>query len=122
MSSSAKFTFPDDQLPELAEAEAVLAELANVFINGMFERETSLDRPGLRIGTESGAEELNPNLEDKYRALLEQIPAVVFMAYLDRGVGEVRPLPHEHPQQRIGRAERLPNSPLSAGSVVPELF
>ena len=28
------------------------------------------------------------NLEAKYRALLEQIPAVVFMAYLDRGVSE----------------------------------
>ena len=29
-----------------------------------------------------------PNLEARYRALVEQIPAVVFMAYLDRGVGE----------------------------------
>ena len=28
------------------------------------------------------------NLEAKYRALLEQIPAVVFMAYLDRGISE----------------------------------
>lgn len=29
-----------------------------------------------------------PNLEARYRALVEQIPAVVFMAYLDRGAGE----------------------------------
>ncbi|MCU1304170.1 MAG: domain S-box protein [Candidatus Sulfotelmatobacter sp.] len=29
-----------------------------------------------------------PNLEARYRALVEQIPAVVFMAYLDRGNGE----------------------------------
>ena len=28
------------------------------------------------------------NVEAKYRALLEQIPAVVFMAYLDRGISE----------------------------------
>ena len=28
------------------------------------------------------------NLEASYRALVEQIPAVVFMAYLDRGIGE----------------------------------
>jgi hypothetical protein len=28
------------------------------------------------------------NLEAKYRALLEQIPAVVFMVYLDRGISE----------------------------------
>jgi PAS domain S-box-containing protein len=33
------------------------------------------------------AEQL-PNLEARYRALVEQIPAVVFMAYLDRGIGE----------------------------------
>ena len=30
----------------------------------------------------------SPSLEDRYRALVEQIPAVVFMAYLDRGIGE----------------------------------
>ena len=29
-----------------------------------------------------------PNMEAKYRALVEQIPAVVFMAYLDEGIGE----------------------------------
>ena len=29
-----------------------------------------------------------PNLEAKYRALVEQIPAVVFMAYLDEAVGK----------------------------------
>ena len=29
-----------------------------------------------------------PNLEAKYRALVEQIPAVVFMAYLDEAMGE----------------------------------
>ncbi len=29
-----------------------------------------------------------PSLEARYRALVEQIPAVVFMAYLDRGIGE----------------------------------
>src|SRR3984893_10042082 len=29
-----------------------------------------------------------PNLEARYRALVEQIPAVVFMAYRDRGIGE----------------------------------
>ena len=31
---------------------------------------------------------LRSNVEAKYRALLEQIPAVVFMAYLDKGIGE----------------------------------
>jgi two-component system CheB/CheR fusion protein len=37
----------------------------------------------------SGPDEAQvPNLEARYRALVEQIPAVVFMAYLDRGIGE----------------------------------
>ena len=31
---------------------------------------------------------MGPNLEARYRALVEQIPAIVFMAYLDRGIGE----------------------------------
>ena len=29
-----------------------------------------------------------PTLEARYRVLLDQIPAVVFMAYLDQGIGE----------------------------------
>jgi PAS domain S-box-containing protein len=34
------------------------------------------------------SEDRQPSLEARYRALVEQIPAVVFMAYFDRGVGE----------------------------------
>jgi PAS domain S-box-containing protein len=40
-------------------------------------------------GEQQSTEEAQlPNLEARYRALVEQIPAVVFMAYLDRGIGE----------------------------------
>jgi PAS domain S-box-containing protein len=67
-------------LPNLGEAEALLLELSGVFAasNG---------------STASGsaahsADVLASNLEARYRALLEQIPAVVFMAYLDRGFSE----------------------------------
>ncbi len=35
-----------------------------------------------------GEEEQSPNANAIYRALVEQIPAVVFMANLDRGIGE----------------------------------
>jgi PAS domain S-box-containing protein len=61
-----------------ADAEAVLAELAGVFQSQAheFSSREQPDSPDL------------PNVEAKYRALLEQIPAVVFMAYLDRGIGE----------------------------------
>ncbi len=39
-------------------------------------------------GQESASDARAPNPEAKYRALLEQIPAVVFMASLDRGISE----------------------------------
>jgi PAS domain S-box-containing protein len=57
------------------EAEAILAELANVFF-----RDTT--------PSDSNEGVHSPNVEARYRALVEQIPAVVFMAYLDRGIGE----------------------------------
>ncbi len=53
-------------------AARILEELANVF----------------SAPDSAAAEGPLPNLEAKYRALLEQLPAVVFMAYLDRGRGE----------------------------------
>jgi PAS domain S-box-containing protein len=60
----------------VAEAEAVLIQLASVFF------------PEAGQGPSSLAESKGPNLEARYRALVEQIPAIVFMAYLDRGIGE----------------------------------
>src|SRR5579863_8529228 len=68
--------------PELEEAEAFLMQLAGVF-----------SRPN---GGSVGATLRQPlagdvqaaHLEAKYRALLEQIPAVVFMAYVDGGASE----------------------------------
>ncbi|MGA7294033.1 MAG: PAS domain S-box protein [Terriglobales bacterium] len=72
----------------LAQAEEVLQELAGVF--------SRHSEPGTHLFALSredlAAATLNdgrlPNLEARYRALVEQIPAVVFMAYLDRGIGE----------------------------------
>ena len=61
-----------DLLP--ADAEAVLANLAGVFF------QVAPDAPPSRNST--------PTLEARYRVLLDQIPAVVFMAYLDQGIGE----------------------------------
>jgi PAS domain S-box-containing protein len=69
-----------------AEAEAVLQDLASSFF----------ENTGPRSGGGNGsagmlrraAETPLPNMEARYRALVEQIPAVVFMAYLDQGIGE----------------------------------
>jgi PAS domain S-box-containing protein len=69
-------------LPDLVEAESVLLELA-----GLFTGLASVGPPGDPRHT-GGGDAATSNLEAKYRALLEQIPAVVFMAYLDRGISE----------------------------------
>src|SRR5437870_9349183 len=62
------------QNPELASAGSVLTSLAQVYFPVGFRTVTS--------------EAEAPTAETKYRALIEQIPAVVFLAYLDRGLGE----------------------------------
>jgi hypothetical protein len=76
----------DPQFTDLAEAEAVLLDLARVFSDTALDPAALLDA-FLETG-KSAADAPAPNLEAKYRALLEQIPAVVFMAYLDRGISE----------------------------------
>lgn len=69
---------PEYMSTSIAEAEAILASLAGVFF------ETPSDGPEATRGREAhGA-----TLEARYRVLLDQIPAVVFMAYLDQGIGE----------------------------------
>jgi PAS domain S-box-containing protein len=78
-----------DKLPvSLAEAESALQELADVFL-----QQQTLTSNTHFLFAETGQSVLAPeapavNLEAKYRALVEQIPAVVFMAYLDKGIGE----------------------------------
>jgi len=56
-------------------AETVLSGLAEVYFQNASQRRSSGSEP-------------SPNLAARYRALVEQIPAVVFMAYLDQGIGE----------------------------------
>src|SRR5277367_6559861 len=66
-----------DDLTHIAEAESILEDLAKVFFQA----------------SSSGGEFLRdqsalPNMDARYKVLLDQIPAVVFMAYLDEGIGE----------------------------------
>jgi len=76
-----------EDLPDIAEAEAVLLNLAQVFA-GPALNPALVQEHFAENGQEPAADARAPNLEAKYRALLEQIPAVVFMAYLDRGISE----------------------------------
>jgi PAS domain S-box-containing protein len=88
-SSKSHFSDAHAGLPDIAEAEAVLLELARVYadsaVNPVLDQFTDHFHGN---GQEPAADAPAPNLEDKYRALLEQIPAVVFMAHLDRGISE----------------------------------
>jgi PAS domain S-box-containing protein len=66
-----------------ADAETLLVDLAAVFL-------TNSAQPAVPLGEDPAEEpeEQLPNVDAIYRALVEQIPAVVFMAHLDRGIGE----------------------------------
>ena len=67
----------------VTQAETLLADLAAMFLSNSGQPVAS--NP-VSNGHES--EEQLPNVDAIYRALVEQIPAVVFMAHLDRGIGE----------------------------------
>ena len=75
----------DAGLESMSDATAVLSDLAGVFLT---------NRAGPARGTtgagERGVPVLSggPGADARYRALVEQIPAVVFMANLDEGIGE----------------------------------
>ncbi len=70
---------------ELIQAENVLAQLA-----GVFWPTDLLTDPVARqiIGQSIQTPEEHPDVASRYRILVEQIPAVVFMAFLDKGFSE----------------------------------
>ncbi|MGH9504111.1 MAG: PAS domain-containing protein, partial [Terriglobales bacterium] len=75
--------------PELdaAQAEEILQGLVGVFTQNA-EIAKRIVYPPVQPDAAPSTDQQFPNLEARYRALVEQIPAVVFMAYLDRGTGE----------------------------------
>src|SRR3984893_15596889 len=78
----------DRQVTSLSEAERALQELAAVFLQQQsLISSTSLDF-AKTAESKPAPEAPLLNMEAKYRALVEQIPAVFFMAYLDQGIGE----------------------------------
>lgn len=88
MSEVFDYNFLNDELLELVPDEAILnrllnsqktlSELAGVF----FPFQTDANK-----GFTFSEEEL-PDLDSRYRVLVEQIPAIVFMSFLDRGISE----------------------------------
>ena len=82
---------------ETLEAETILRSLAAV----------SARQGGLGSGGPSPADPPLPNVEAKYRTLVEQVPAVVFMAYLDRAIGEAYVSPRIEEAMGFSQAEWL---------------
>src|SRR5271170_376441 len=103
---SSKSRPADPGLMDIAEAEAVLLELASVFADPALNPLSLLQNFTIN-GTVPVADARGPNPEAKYRALLEQIPAVVFMAYLDRGISEAYVSPQIEASLGYSRAEWL---------------
>ncbi|MFY9949607.1 MAG: PAS domain S-box protein [Candidatus Sulfotelmatobacter sp.] len=68
-----------------AEAESLLVELAAVFLSNSTQQSAA---PDAANEDAEDQEEQFPKADAIYRALVEQIPAVIFMAQLDRGIGE----------------------------------
>jgi len=85
--------------PTLSEAQAMLEGLAGVFL------QDSHDVSRLAAGFE-GTREL-PNMQARYRSLVEQLPAVVFLVYLDRGIGEAYVSPYIEAALGFSQAEWL---------------
>jgi PAS domain S-box-containing protein len=81
------FSFNVDSF-DPATAEAVLLQLAGTYFQDFPGQASSGATFANQLTGHPSAEESLPTLEARYRALVEQIPAIVFMAYLDRGIGE----------------------------------
>jgi PAS domain S-box-containing protein len=89
----------DGTEPSLSEAQAMLEDLAGVFLRD------SQDGSRAAAGLES-ARQL-PNMQARYRSLVEQLPAVVFLVYLDRGIGEAYVSPYIEAALGFSQAEWL---------------
>ena len=70
------------------DAEATLQGLASVFFESRALAAESAEEHSAPLSTELSSSHAAHSVDARYRALVEQIPAVVFMAYLDKGIGE----------------------------------
>ncbi len=76
----------DDDLAGVTQAESILNELAKVFFPSSSGDAQTTTKSGNNGGS-TNPEEF-PSIEASYRILVEQIPAVVFMIFLERGISE----------------------------------
>jgi PAS domain S-box-containing protein len=89
------------------DAEAIPRELASTYSKDVAASLGPLHHFFERLDQTPVCEAQLPNLEAKYRALVEQLPAVVLMAYLDRGIGEAYVSPQIEATLGFSQAEWL---------------
>src|SRR5271165_5452194 len=89
------------------EATAILAEVAGTYSKDDDRKPGATHQFFELPGHDAGAEAQLPNPQVQYRALIEQLPAVVFMAYMDRGVGEAYVSPQIEAALGFSQAEWL---------------
>src|SRR5579862_1369424 len=104
------------------DAESILTGLASTYLQ---DKDISVSVGAVhhffeRVDLTPASEGQLPNLEAKYRALVEQLPAVVFMAYLDRGIGEAYVSPQIEATLGFSQAEWLEDPVLWYRQVHPE--
>jgi PAS domain S-box-containing protein len=75
---------------DFGDADAGLEALAEAFLQARF-NPSAINETG---SAATASENALPSVEARYRVLVEQIPAVVFMAFLDGGVSEAYVSPH----------------------------
>ncbi len=103
------------------EAEAILSGLAETYLQGGEIARAAAIHSSFKDVPESPDQiAALPNLEAKYRALVEQLPAVVFMAYLDRGIGEAYVSPQIEATLGFSQAEWLEDPVLWYRQVHPD--
>jgi PAS domain S-box-containing protein len=101
--------------PSIENAEPVSLTQAEAILNGLAGVFSSTDSAIQQPASDSKKAPVNatelPTLEARYRTLLEQIPAVVFMAFLDKGIGEAYVSPQIEAMLGFTQAEWL-NDPV----------
>jgi len=108
-----------DERPSPASAEAILSELASVFLGDTASSPATID-----FASDGQhhikADETLPHHENMYRVLVEQVPAVVFIAYLERGISEVYVSPQIEAALGFSQAEWLEDPIRWYGQIHPD--
>jgi PAS domain S-box-containing protein len=112
MHENARPTHAEQPPVRPTDAETVLTALASLFQGNA----VSVQQPD----RQSRKEEALPKPEDVYRVLVEQIPALVFIAYLERGISEAYVSPQIESALGFSQEEWLEDPIRWYGQIHPE--